>query len=362
MVLASCPGDAVSKEDLISKAQEALLQAKIKGKNRIECFETEKEIVDDGKPKILVVDDEPNNLKLLEALLVPLNYEVIKASGGEEALLIVNRTDIDMVLLDIMMPGMNGYEVCRRLKGNENTRLVPIVMVTALNDMDAKIKGIEAGVDDFITKPPNKLELLTRIKNLIRVKALNNSLTNLKSVLFSLANAVEAKDEYTKGHVCRVSDTAAALCKKIGMSERSIKAVKLAGIIHDIGKIGVPEDILNKPGPLTPGERAVMKKHAYIGYKICLPLKRTLGSALDIIRYHHEKLDGSGFPDGLKGEEISIEARVMAVVDIYDALVSDRPYRKAISKREALDILLREADEGKLDKRIVEYLIEMMVE
>ncbi len=358
--LASYPRDAATREGIIDKAQEALLQAKIKGKNRVDFFKTEKETVEEQKSRILVVDDEPRNLKLLEAMLLPLNYDVIKAGGGEEALSIVCKTEVDLILLDVMMPGMNGYEVCRRLKGNESTRLIPIVMVTALNDMDAKIRGIEAGVDDFITKPPNKLELLTRIKNLIRVKSLNNNLTSLQSVLFSLANAVEAKDAYTRGHVWRVSETAVALCKKMGLSEKTIKAIKLAGIIHDIGKIGVPEEILNKPGPLDPVEREIMQRHAHIGYKICLPLKKTLGIALDIIRHHHEKLDGSGFPNGLKGEEVSLGARIMAVVDIYDALVSDRPYRKAMTKQKALEILREEAAEGKLDSRIVEALIEMV--
>ncbi len=358
--LASYPGDAVLKENLIRRAEDALLQAKLKGRNRIDFSRREIKPVEDPNSRILVVDDEPQNLKLLEALLVPLHYDVIKASNGKEAISLVQKTGVDLVLLDVMMPEMNGYEVCRRIKGNEETRLIPVVMLTALDDMKAKINGIEAGADDFLTKPPNKMELLTRVKTLIKVKGLNDNLTSLESVLFSLANVVEAKDEYTKGHIWRVAELAVALGERVGLTEKNIRALKLGGMIHDIGKIGIPKEILNKPGPLSPDEREVMKNHANIGYRICLPLEKTLGTALEIIRYHHEKLDGSGYPEGLRGEEIPICAQVMAVVDIYDALVSDRPYRKKISNERAAEILLQETTEGRLDRQIVEYLIEII--
>ncbi len=307
--LACYPKDASRKGSLIMKAQEALQQAKNKGKSRVDFFEKENESITDKKSRILLVDDDPQNLKLLEALLLPLDYDVIKASNGEEALSIVNKVDIDLVLLDIMMPRMDGYEVCRRLKGSESTRMIPVVMITALDDIEAKIKGIEIGADDFITKPPNKMELFARVKTLTKVKALNNNLTSLESVLFSLAGTIEAKDRYTQGHIWRVSELAVALAKKMCLSERSIKEIKLGGILHDIGKIGVPGNILNKAGHLNREELAVMKDHPHIGYKICLPLKKALGTALDIVQYHHEKLDGSGYPDGLKSEDIPIGAK-----------------------------------------------------
>ena len=307
-----------------------------------------------------MVDDEPLNVKLLDALLRPLNYEVLKASNGEEALSIVKKVDLDLILLDIMMPGMDGYEVCRRLKGSEPTRLVPVIMVTALDDVESKIKGIEAGADDFLTKPPNKTELLARTRSLIKLKRLNSNLASIENVLFSLANTVEAKDTYTQGHVERVSNMAVSLGKKLGMTGRELEALRFGGVLHDIGKIAVPGKILNKPGPLDPDEWDVMKSHAYEGCKICLPLMKNLGPALEVIRHHHEKLDGSGYPDGLKGDEISVAARVMGVVDIYDALITDRPYRKGMSKEKALGILRQEADEGKLDKKVVEYLVELV--
>ncbi len=358
--LASCPVDATNKEVLIQKAQEALLQAKIMGKNRVYFYEEPNNSILEQKSKILIVDDEHKNLKLLEAILMPLNYQVIKATNGKEALSIVNRVDVDLILLDIMMPSMDGYEVCTRLKRSENTRLIPVIMLTALVDKEAKIKGIEAGADDFISKPLEKIELITRIKSLIKVKTLNNNLANLESVLYSLANAVEAKDEYTKGHVSRVSELSVALGKKLGLSEKNLKEIKFGGIIHDIGKIGIPNTILNKPGALNDDEFEIIKDHCNLGYKICEPLKKTLGVSLDIVRYHHEKLDGSGYPEGLRTEDIPIGAKIMAVVDIYDALVTDRPYRKAIPKEKALDILRQEADNGKLDKKIVEHLTEML--
>jgi len=356
--LASFPKDATNRESLINKAQEALMQAKIRGKNRVYFFEEEKRPLDESRPRILVVDDEPLNLKILEAILIPLNYEVVKAINGEEALYILKKMEIDLVLLDIMMPGMDGYEVCRRLKGSEATRLIPVVMVTALDDMEAKIKGIEAGADNFITKPPNRMELLARTRSLIDVKKLTNSLTSMENVFFSLANTVEAKDPYTHGHTERVSNMAMTLGRKMGLSPKEIEAVRFGGALHDIGKIGVPGNILTKPSPLDPEEWDIIKTHPEIGYKICLPLKKNLGSALKVIRHHHEKLNGSGYPDGLKGDEISMLSRIMAVADTYDALLSDRSYRRRMPEEKVLGILHQEALEGKLDKEVVEKLDE----
>ncbi|MEA3360123.1 MAG: diguanylate cyclase [Thermodesulfobacteriota bacterium] len=358
--IASCPREASNRENLILKAQEALLQAKIRGKNKVCFLEEERKSVSEQKFKILIVDDEPRNVKLLGAILVPFNYEIIKAYNGEEALSVMKKVDIDLVLLDIMMPYIDGYEVCRRLKRSEATRMVPIVMVTALDDMEARVKGIEAGADDFITKPPNRIELTARINSLLRVNALNKKLTSIENVLISMANAVEAKDAYTQGHTQRVADMAVALGNKMGLSAIETEALRLGGILHDIGKIGVPREVLNKPGPLDPDEWEVMKRHPETGFNICLPLKKTLGPALEIIRHHHEKLDGSGYPDGIKGEEISVLVRIMAVVDIFDALDTDRPYRKGMPREKTFKILSEESSEGKLDKGIVEHLMEMV--
>ena len=358
--LACCPDDATTGRMLISKANEALLKAKIQGKNSIHFFEQEINTGCDKPPTILIVDDDSRNLKLLEGILFSTDCELIKATNGIDTLNIVKKTNVDLVLLDVMMPEMDGYEVCRHLKGSEATRLIPVVLVTALDDREAKIKGIEAGADDFITKPPNKMELLARTKSLIKLKRLNDNLTSIEYVLFSLAKTVEAKDEYTQGHVERVSQLAIALGNKMGLSEREMESLRYGGILHDIGKIGIPKDILNKPGPLSDEEWKVMKNHPVAGYNICLPLKKNLGSALEIIRHHHEKRDGSGYPDGIKDEEISTAARIMAVVDIYDALVTDRPYRKGMPLEKAVGILKQDADNKKLDPAVVNYLIEFV--
>ena len=354
--LASYPDDATTKEVLTEKARKALLKAKLGGKNKVCFFEKKCPTVSNELPKILVVDDEPRNVKLLEANLLPLNYEVIKAFNGEDALAIVNKVDIDLILLDVMMPNMDGYEVCRRLKASEATRLIPVIMVTALDGIEDKIKGIEAGADDFLTKPPNNSELVARTKSLVKLKKLNNNLTSIEGVLFSLANTVEAKDAYTQGHVERVSSLAMRLGQKMSLPESELEALRYGGALHDIGKIGVPREIINKAGPLDIGEWEIIKNHPDIGYKICFPLRMNLGPALDVIRYHHEKLDGSGYPDGLKGEEISTVARIMAVSDIFDALITDRPYRKAMPRAKALEILRKEAEEGKLDREVVRNL------
>lgn len=357
--LASYPRDATDRNCLITKAQEALLKAKMRGKNKVQFFEEKTTTVDEN-PKILVVDDEPRNVKLLSALLQNQSYEVAFAYSGEEALAMMKKVDLDLVLLDIMMPEMDGYEVCRRLKQDEGMRHIPVVMITALDDMESKVKGIEAGANDFLTKPPNKIELLTRVKSLIHIKKLNQDLISIESVLFSLANAIEAKDSYTQGHIERVSSLAVSLGRNMGLSRKQMDNLKFGGILHDIGKVGIPGSIINKPGPLSPAEWEVMKKHCAIGYNISIPLKKNLGQALDVIRGHHEKLDGTGYPDGLKGDEIHTETRIMAVVDIYDALVTDRPYRKGMPKERAFEILRSEVEKGKLDTEVVKALINLI--
>jgi putative two-component system response regulator len=358
--LACCPDDATNSRLLINKANEALTKAKLHGKNSIYYFEKETQSESKKLPTILIVDDDARNLKLLEGMLFSVKCELIKATNGIDALSIVEKNNVDLVLLDVMMPEMDGYEVCRQIKSSEATRLIPVVLVTALNDTEARVKGIEVGADDFITKPPNKTELLARTKSLINLKKLNDNLASIEYVLFSLAKTVEAKDEYTQGHVERVSKLAITLGKKMRLSEEEMEALRYGGILHDIGKIGIPGNILNKPGPLSPEEWEVMKNHPVAGYNICLPLKKNLGYALEVIRHHHEKLDGSGYPDGIKDEEISTAARIMAVVDIYDALVTDRPYRKGMPLDKAIEILSEEANNEKLDPMVVNYLIEIV--
>jgi len=358
--LASCPRDATTGPRLIRLARESSLRAKISGKDFCLSCEEREAPGDDSLPNVLVVDDEALNRELMEAILARLPVNVIKTSSGEEALSLVDRVRIDLILLDVVMPGMDGYQVCRRLKGGERTRLIPVVMLTGLNELEAKIKGIEAGADDFIVKPPNHAELVARTQSLVQVKGLNDDLISIESVLFSLAAAVEAKDAYTQGHIVRTARMAVALGRRLGVTERGIRSLRFGAMLHDIGKIGVPREILNKRGPLNDEEWAIIRSHPDVGYRVCSPLKNTLGPALEIIRYHHERLDGSGYPDGLRGQEIPLVARIMAVVDMYDALVTDRPYRGAMQKDEALKVVRQATREGKLDPGVVEGLVELV--
>ena len=347
---------------LMDAASAALNRARLEGGNRTVRYSAVEMIPKGENARVLVVDDLAQNRRLLQALLQPRGYEVIMTDNGDDGLSILNRGDIDIVLLDIMMPGIDGFEVCRRIKSNRSTRLVPVVMVTGLDDVDSKVKAIEAGADDFITKPPNRHELLARVSNLVRAKKLNENLTSMEDVLISLANAVEARDEYTEGHVQRVADLAVVTGRRMACTSEQLRALRLGGVLHDIGKLGTPDHILNKPGKLDPSEWDVIKMHPAIGYQICLPLKENLGQALDIVRQHHEKLDGSGYPDGLSEEEICLEARIMAVVDIYDALVTDRAYRKGMDKAKAISILRADVGAGKLDSDVLEHFVEIVGE
>ncbi len=360
--IAACPEDGTRAPALLTKAFNALEKAKLQGKNRLVYASQETEDPPLRSPTILVVDDDKRNAKLFAAMLASENYTVATAYSGEEALSLVEKSRVDLILLDIMMPGMNGYEVCRLLKEEERTRLIPVVMVTALDDRDSKIKSIECGADEFLTKPPETVELLTRVRSLIRVKSLNDNLTSVENVLFSFANAVESKDGYTQSHVNRVSSLAEKLGRRLNLPSNDIKSLRIGGALHDLGKLAISDELLNKPGALSDEEWEEMRQHPIIGEKIAMPLKDILGLSLDIIRHHHEKLDGSGYPDGLKGDAISIPARIMAVVDIYDALVTDRSYRKGFPEEKAFAILHQEADEGKLDPGIVDALEEMIKE
>ncbi len=307
--------------------------------------------------KILIVDDEPLNIQLLKIVLDPLDYDIIEAGSGEEALILIREHSIDLILLDVVMPGMSGYDVCHEIKNNEDTRLIPVVMVTALDDTDAKVKGIEAGADDFITKPPIAVEIKARIKSLLRDNALNKKLASIENVIVSMASAVEAKNSYTEGHIQRVANISVALGKKIGLSKDDLEALWIGGILHDIGKIAVPENVLNKPGELNDEEFEIIKTHPGAGHKICLPLQKNLGNALDAVLSHHEKLDGSGYPNGIKNEDVSVLARIVGIADMFDAIYTDRPYRKGMSKEDTIAILRKDVSSGKIDGEIVEHLV-----
>ncbi len=265
----------------------------------------------------------------------------------------MNSDSIDLALLDVVMPRPTGFDLCQAMKFNAKTRLIPVILLTSLNSDDDRIHGIMCGADDFLNKPVNKHELLARVHSLLRLKQFTDELDNAETVLFSLALSIEAKDPYTEGHCDRLSKYSVALGEKLGLPQDLCVALRRGGLVHDIGKLSVPEHTLLKPGPLTPEERKIMEQHTVIGERICAPL-RSFRHVLPIIRHHHEKQDGSGYPDGLKGEQIPLTARILQITDIYDALATDRPYRKALPQGEALSIMREEVKRGWWDGSILD--------
>ena len=301
---------------------------------------------------ILLADDNEANRDLLSALLSAESYQVVCAADGRQALAHVDSGSIDLALLDVVMPRPTGFEVCQAMKSNPETRLIPVILLTSLNSDADRIHGIMCGADDFLNKPVNKHELLARVHSLLRLKQFTDELDNAETVLFSLALSIEAKDPYTEGHCDRLSKYSVALGEKLGLTQELRVALRRGGLVHDIGKLSVPEHILLKPGPLTAEERKIMEQHTVIGERICAPL-RSFRHVLPIIRHHHEKRDGSGYPDGLKGEQIPLTARILQVTDIYDALTTDRPYRKALPVEKALAIMREEVKRGWWDGAIL---------
>ena len=310
---------------------------------------------------ILIVDDDASYRKLMVGLLRAQGFEVFAASDGEDALVEFAHHEPDLVLMDVDMPRLNGFEVCRRLKQQPETRLTPVVLVTGMAATEDRIRGLEAGADDFLSKPVDRNELLARVRSLLSLKAYTDELERAESVLFALARSIEGKDPYTEGHCERLSDYSAGLGQRIGLPPEQITALRWGGIVHDIGKVAVPEAILLKPGPLSPEERAIMRRHPVVGERICSPL-RSFRWVLPIIRNHHEKYDGSGYPDGLKGEQIPVTARVLQIGDVYDALHTERPYKRALSQDEAMRIMEQEVQQGWWDPNLFAQFRQMMAE
>jgi putative two-component system response regulator len=300
---------------------------------------------------ILVADDQAANRELLEELLTAQGYKVITVPDGAAAVEELTRTEVDLVLLDVMMPRLNGFEACEKIKNNPDTYLIPVIMITALSDKQDRLEGIKVGADDFLSRPVDRTELLARARSLLKLKQRTDELERAESVLFSLARSIEGKDPYTHGHCERLAEYSARLGEHLKLSEEQLIAIRRAGVVHDVGKIAVPDAILLKPSRLTPEEWALIKEHPVVGERICAPLK-SFRFVLPIIRHHHEKFDGSGYPDGLRGEEIPVTARVMQVVDVFDALTTDRPYKKAFSITDALQTMKEEVAKGWWDPHI----------
>src|ERR1700687_3497745 len=300
---------------------------------------------------VLVADDQAPNRELLEELLTPQGCKVVSVPDGAAALEELTRTQFDLVLLDVLMPHLNGFEVCEKIKNNPDTYLIPVIMITALSDKQDRLEGIKVGADDFLSRPVDRTELLARVRSLLKLKQRTDELERAESVLFTLARSIEGKDPYTHGHCERLSEYSARLGEHLGLVEEQLIALRRAGVVPDVGKIAVPDAILLKPGALTADEWKLIKEHPVVGERICAPLK-SFRFVLPIIRHHHEKFDGSGYPDGLRGEAIPVTARVLQVVDVYDALTTETPYKKAFSVTEALQTMREEVAKGWWDPHI----------
>lgn len=311
------------------------------------------------RPTILVVEDEPHIREVLSGLLGALGYRLLLAASAEQALDAVNVVSPDLVLTDVHLGAMSGVELCARLKADPRYELMPVVILTAVGDLEARVAGLAAGADDFFTKPVEFVELRTRLAALLRVKMLLGQLERAEAVITTLALTIEARDPYTLGHCDRLSRYAVALGEALGLDREMIRALRLGGYLHDLGKIAVPDGILLKPGPLDPIEQERIRAHPGAGSDLVLGL-RSMELVRPIMRHHHEKWDGSGYPDGLKGEAIPLGARIISVVDVFDALHTERPYKAALSRSDAVSLLIRETDAGYWDPKVVETFLEIL--
>jgi putative two-component system response regulator len=341
-----------------------------------------------NQPIVLVVDDEPMNLRLFSAMLVPLGFHVLLSPNGKQGIAQAKENDPDVILLDVMMPEMDGYEVLRCLKEDERTAYLPVVMVTALRDVDDRVRALELGADDFLTKPVDKTELQARVKSLVKVKAYYNTLRDYHEQLrreveqkteevrfafekvknttldtiYRLSQAAVFKDEGTGSHIQRISRLAAVVARKMGLDALTIESILYAAPMHDVGKIGIPDYIVLKPYRLTPDEWAIMKEHTTIGAKILEGSEAGFVKIAELIALtHHEQWDGGGYPLGLKGEQIPLVGRITAIVDVFDALVSSRPYKEPFTLDEALGII-RNGNGTHFDPRVVTAFFEVWEE
>jgi putative two-component system response regulator len=332
-----------------------------------------------NKEKILVVDDTPASLKLLTDIMKAEGYDVRSAISGELALFAAASNPPDLILLDIRMPEMDGFEVCRRLKSSATTQDVPVIFVTAASETDEKVHGFALGAVDYVTKPYQRDELLSRVRAHLELHQLRHHLSEMvdaqtaqlvesekklkKNLLDSvavLAAIVEMRDPYTAGHQRRVAEVAVAIANIMQLTQMQIEGIHLAGVVHDIGKIQVPAEILVKPGSLSNLEYMLIKAHSQNGYDLLKTVDFPWPIA-QIVLQHHERLDGSGYPQGLKGDQILLEARIISVADVVESMTSHRPYRPSLGIDAALEEIERNRDKL-YDPMVVDACIKLFRE
>ena len=309
--------------------------------------------------RVLVVDDDPAISTLLERLLTHAGYAVYKAVDAESTFTAVASYSPDVILLDVVFPGSNGFTVCQRLKQDVTTRLTPIVLVTGLTDRESRIRGREAGADDFLTKPIDTQELLARVGSLARLKRYTDDLDSAAAIITTLATMIEARDGYTEGHCHRMANYATAVGRALGLGAVDLQTLHRGGFIHDIGMLAIPPAVVLRAGPLEPDEFERVKSHTVVGDELCRGL-RSLQPVRPIVRHHHERLDGTGYPDGLRGAQVPLLAQIIGVVDVYDAVTQQRPYQRTRSSSEGVQLLRAHVDCGWRDRAIVEAFAEII--
>jgi putative two-component system response regulator len=295
--------------------------------------------------KVLVVDDYEPNLRGLGLLLERADYSVLTATNGRDALDLVKCERPDLILLDVLMPGISGLDVCAELKRNPETRFTPVVMISGAQERQTRLAGLEAGADDFLNKPIDPEELQTRVRSLMRLKRLTDDLESAESLFLTLGRIIEARDPCTEGHCDRLTDYATTLGRHLGLDQSDLDALHRGAFLHDVGKIAIPDRVLLKKGKLTRKEYDLMKRHPAIGDELCRTV-RSFDAVRPIVRHHHERLDGRGYPDGLSGDGIPLLAQIVSIVDVFDALTSDRPYRKALPTATAYQMMRDDARGG----------------
>jgi putative two-component system response regulator len=294
---------------------------------------------------VLVVDDYEPNLLGLSQLLQHADYHVLSATNGRDALEIVRCERPDLVLLDVVMPGISGLEVCAEIKRRAETRFTPVVLISGEQERQTRLAGLDAGADDFLNKPVDPEELHTRVRSLVRLKRLTDDLESAESLFLTLGYIIEARDPCTQGHCERLTDYATALGREVSLGQADVDALHRGAYLHDVGKIAIPDRVLLKKGRLTRKEYALMQRHPTVGDELCRTV-RAFDAVRPIIRHHHERLDGRGYPDGLSGDRIPLLAQIVSIADVFDALTTDRPYRAALSTATAYQMMRDEARGG----------------
>jgi putative two-component system response regulator len=308
--------------------------------------------------KVLVADDHESTLMGMRDLLEAAGHVVHTASTGDDALRLAGIERPDVILLDVVMPGRSGTSVCHELKHGTSTRLTPVVLISGSGDRGTRLKGLQAGADDFLNKPVDAEELRVRVASAIRLKRLTDELDSAEALFLTLGRIVEARDPYTEGHCERLAQYATALGEAMNLPDAEVNALYRGAFLHDIGKIGIPDRILLRKGKLGRRDYEMMKTHPLIGDSLCATL-HSLEGVRPIVRHHHERVDGRGYPDGLAGEQVPLLAQIVSVVDVFDALTTDRPYRKAVRVETAYRMLLDEARHGWCDESLVQQFIEL---